>query len=193
MRWKLGGFDDRTISSSVAEDIRIDFSRRNDHQCTNSLYNNQEENELAPWPTQSIHNENTLTARIGPAGGKRGYTPITGHPSWGIAWWINDKLIPEITVERGQTYTFLVEGGECARLLPSNCIRARDSKGGVPFAGKDRTNPARYHPFYITDSPEGGYGQRSAEEQRRQKVFAGVDTDKEGYPYPTAGMAILPA
>lgn len=36
---------------------------------------------------------------------------LTGHPSWGIAWYLNDLLIPELTVERGQTYTFLVEGG----------------------------------------------------------------------------------
>lgn len=36
---------------------------------------------------------------------------FAAHPSWGIAWWINDKLIPEIYVERGQAYTFIVEGG----------------------------------------------------------------------------------
>lgn len=53
--------------------------------------------------------------------------------------------------------------------------------------GKDKTNPARYHPFYITDSPEGGFGQRSEAEQRMQKVFAGVAIDRDGYPYPTAG------
>lgn len=51
-----------------------------------------------------------------------------------------------MTVERGQTYTFVVEGGD------------------------DSTNPARYHPFYITDSKEGGFGQKTEEEQRRQKV-----------------------
>lgn len=34
-----------------------------------------------------------------------------GTPSWGIAWYINDLLIPEITVVRGRTYTFIVEGG----------------------------------------------------------------------------------
>jgi len=28
-----------------------------------------------------------------------------------IVWYINDKLIPEIFVERMQTYTFIVEGG----------------------------------------------------------------------------------
>lgn len=88
-----------------------------------------------------------MTARIGPTGGNRGYTPITGLPSWGIAWYINDLLIPEITVERGQTYTFVVEGGN------------------------DKTNPARYHPFYITDSSEGGFGQKTEMEQKRQKVI----------------------
>lgn len=72
-------------------------------------------------------------------------------------------LIPEIYVERGQTYTFIVEGGN------------------------DRTNPARYHPFYITDSSEGGFGQKSEAEQKKQRVFAGVRYDAEGYPYPTAG------
>jgi hypothetical protein len=90
--------------------------------------------------------------------------PFSGLPSWGIAWYINDMLIPEIYVERGQTYTFIVEGG------------------------KDQTNPARYHPFYITDSSEGGFGQKSEREQKKQRVFAGVRYDADGEPYPTAGV-----
>lgn len=49
----------------------------------------------------------------------------------------------------------------------------------------------RYHPFYICDSPEGGFGQKSEMEQKRQRVFAGVAYDSEGYPYPTAGKFIL--
>lgn len=60
--------------------------------------------------------------------GKRGYEAQTGSPSWGIAWYLNDQLIPELHVERGETYTFVVEGGDKS------------------------TNPAKYHPFYITDS-----------------------------------------
>lgn len=52
------------------------------------------------------------------------FTP-PGHPSWGIAWYLNDLLIPEVYVERGQTYTFVVEGGN------------------------DETQPARFHPFYM--------------------------------------------
>lgn len=145
------------------DDIRIDFSSRFDHTCTTSLYNVRDEEVIKPWPANVIIGEKVFSVRIGPTGGKRGYTPITGHPSWGIAWWLNDKLIPEVYVERGQTYTFVVEGGN------------------------DRTNPARYHPFYITDSKEGGFGQKREDQQRRQRVFAGVSYDAEGYPYPTAG------
>jgi len=70
-------------------------------------------------------------------------------------------------VERGQTYTFVVEGGN------------------------DQTNPARYHPFYITDSSEGGFGQKSEAEQKKQRVFGGVNYDSEGYPYPTAGELLV--
>ena len=95
------------------------------------------------------------------------YFCFTGQPSWGIAWYINDKLIPEIYVERGQTYSFVIEGGH------------------------DRTNPARYHPFYITDSSEGGFGQKSEAEQRKQRVFGGVNYDSDGYPYPTAGELLF--
>lgn len=70
-------------------------------------------------------------------------------------------------MERGQTYTFVIEGGN------------------------DRTNPARYHPFYITDSSEGGFGQKSEAEQKKQRVFGGVNYDSDGYPYPTAGELLV--
>lgn len=76
------------------------------------MYNVKDETGPTPWPTRIIDNETVFTAKIGPTGGKRGYTPITGVPSWGIAWYINDLLIPEITVERGKTYEFYVEGGD---------------------------------------------------------------------------------
>ncbi|XP_076391454.1 protein Skeletor, isoforms B/C isoform X2 [Megachile rotundata] len=146
----------------TTEDIRIDFTSRNVHECTNSLDNLPDKSEVKPWPQIVITNETTFSARIGPAAGRRGYSSITGQPSWGIAWYINDMLIPEITVERGQTYTFIVEGGN------------------------DPEIPARYHPFYITDSPVGGFGQKTEEEQKEQKVFAGVKYDADGRPYPTA-------
>ena len=51
---------------------------------------------------------------------------------WGITWYINGTLIPELVLTRGQTYTFVVYGGD------------------------DPMDPARYHPFYITSSSSGG-------------------------------------
>lgn len=64
-----------------------------------------------------------------------------GHVGWGISWYINGLLIPEINVVRGRTYTFIVEGG------------------------LDPETPARYHPFYITDDPVGGYQYKTPEER----------------------------
>ena len=127
------------------------------------MYTIIEENGPKPWPTRTISGENEISVRIGPTGGKRGYTAITEHPSWGIAWYLNNLLIPELYVERGQTYTFVVEGGD------------------------KKNQPARYHPFYITNSSEGGLGQKTANEQRHQKVYAGVDYDSDDLPEPTAG------
>lgn len=67
-------------------------------------------------------------------------------------------------MERGETYKFTVEGGDKS------------------------SQPARYHPFYITDSLEGGLGQATEGEQRRQRTYAGVEIDPDGYQVPTAGM-----
>uniref|UniRef100_A0A1A9VGE8 DOMON domain-containing protein n=1 Tax=Glossina austeni TaxID=7395 RepID=A0A1A9VGE8_GLOAU len=151
-----------TASDHNVDDIRIDFSSKNDNTCKSSLYSVKDETGPEPWPTRKIENEHVFTARIGPTGGKRGYTPITGLPSWGIAWYINDLLIPEITVERGKNYEFFVEGGD------------------------NPSQPARYHPLYITDSPEGGIGQKTGLQLTEQKTYAGVDFDDEGNPIPTA-------
>ena len=52
---------------------------------------------------------------------------------WGISWYINGLLIPEIRVVRGETYTFYVQGGN------------------------DPSNQAKYHPLYITDDQIGGF------------------------------------
>ncbi|XP_023290274.1 protein Skeletor, isoforms B/C [Orussus abietinus] len=89
-------------------------------------------------------------AQMGPTGGKHGYPAITGHVGWGISWYINGLLIPEIHVVRGRKYTFVVEGGQ------------------------DSEIPARYHPFYVTDDPVGGFLHKTPEEKAAVKVFAGV-------------------
>lgn len=56
-----------------------------------------------------------------------------GNSPWGIAYYLNGVLIPRITLYRHVPYTFVIEGGN------------------------DPSNPARYHPFYITSSERGGY------------------------------------
>ncbi|XP_045780511.1 protein Skeletor, isoforms B/C isoform X2 [Maniola jurtina] len=159
-----------SFMDTTRTDVQIDFGVQNEHNCIGLA--ELDAGGPEPWPARVLVGVSNFTARIGPAGGKRGYTPITdneissgfltyGHPSWGIAWYINDLLIPEIYVERGKSYIFQVEGGD------------------------DRTNPAKFHPFYISDSSEGGFGQKKEEDQRKQRVFAGVAYDNEGYPYPT--------
>ncbi|XP_034232288.1 protein Skeletor, isoforms D/E-like [Thrips palmi] len=100
-------------------------------------------------------------AQMGPTGGKHGYPAITGHVGWGISWYINGLLIPEINVVRGKTYTFVVEGG------------------------LDAETPARYHPFYITDDPVGGFEHKTAEERASVRIFAGAVQDKRGHIVPT--------
>ncbi|KAL3267917.1 hypothetical protein HHI36_007055 [Cryptolaemus montrouzieri] len=100
-------------------------------------------------------------AQMGPTGGKRGYPAITGHVGWGISWYINGLLIPEINVVRGRTYTFVIEGGS------------------------DPNIPAKYHPFYITDDPVGGYEHQSPEERKNVRIFAGVRQAKDGSVQPT--------
>jgi len=57
---------------------------------------------------------------------------FSGLSGWGIAYYINDILIPVLRLRRNVTYTFIVEAGNDPN---------------------DRTN---YHPFYITDSKDGG-------------------------------------
>ncbi len=69
---------------------------------------------------------------------------FTGTAGWGIAWYLNGLLIPSVTVFRGTTYTFIVEGGE------------------------DPDVTARYHPFYITSDDRGGYLFKSPEDQEVQ-------------------------
>ena len=133
-------------------------------------------------------------AQIGPTGGDNGYSAITNHVGWGISWWvgsitvrrqdfkscqkrkgwniwknigkilryINGLLIPEIYVVRGKTYTFVVEGGDDKVRQP--CLH---------FALNDLQKfdlqkfAAGYHPFYITDDPEGGYEFKSPQERRK--------------------------
>lgn len=63
----------------TADDVKIDFSSKDEHSCKSSLYERKDESSVKPWPSRKLIGENIITARIGPTGGKRGYTAITGE------------------------------------------------------------------------------------------------------------------
>ena len=65
-----------------------------------------------------------------------------GQVGWGIAWYVNELLIPEIYIVRGVNYSFTVYGGD------------------------NTAQSAMYHPFYITNDTVGGYAQQSEDERK---------------------------
>ncbi|KAG9509971.1 Protein Skeletor, isoforms B/C [Fragariocoptes setiger] len=116
------------------------------------------------WPQPVISDTNIFEFVIGPSGGDKGYTALTGIQSWGIAYWVNDKLIPILKVRRGQNYTFVVQ------------------------TGKNPQRQAKYHPVYITNHPEGGGGQRPEElGTSNHQVYAGVRLMDGRSPDPSPG------
>jgi len=109
---------------------------------------------------------------------------FAGLSSWGIAYYINDMLIPVLRLRRNVKYTFIVE------------------------AGNDPNDGPNYHPFYITDSIDGGILLDSPEDRRvcqiiklmllllklvfeqqrkNERVFAGYNKETNT---PTAGMTV---
>ena len=84
-----------------------------------------------------------------------------------LVWYINGYMAPEIYVERGRAYKVKVEGGN------------------NPYA------TGYYHPFIVTDEPNGGYGLVSDEARKQVKVFAGVQFSRRGQPRPAAGNALF--
>lgn len=67
-----------TPADKNQNDLRIDFYSRGVHRCTNTLYNIPDEPQVKPWPPNVIIGEDTFNAKIGPTGGSRGYSKITG-------------------------------------------------------------------------------------------------------------------
>ena len=65
----------------------------------------------------------------------------TGLSGWNIALYIDSKLAPVLRLRRNVTYTFIVE------------------------AGNNATDPPNYHPFYITNSVDGGIMMNSAQQR----------------------------
>ncbi|CAH1784589.1 unnamed protein product [Owenia fusiformis] len=139
-------------SKKTAELKKVNFGRTAMRNCPN-LNTGNDGPAPTPWKKIELFGamNNTFTAKIGPTGGKQGYEALTGRPSWGIAWYINNILIPEVYVVRNTTYKFIINGGN------------------------DPVNSAKNHPFYLTSSPDGGYIQLGADERKEERVFAGVE------------------
>ncbi len=104
----------------------------------------------------------TFDARLGPPGGSKGYSGITGMPSNGYVWYINGYVASELYMRRGLTYAFRVEGGD------------------------DPYNPDFYNPLVISTDPIGGYERLSNEKNSRIRVLAGLEYTRRGVPRPTA-------
>jgi hypothetical protein len=48
-----------------------------------------------------------------------------------------------------------------------------------------------YHPFYITDDPEGGYEFKTAQERKKVKVFAGKELAEKIFEFISARAYIM--
>ncbi|XP_041477203.1 uncharacterized protein LOC121425249 [Lytechinus variegatus] len=145
--------------SPATSNLQIDFNRVSTTCAPETIPTPSNHTQTTPtgemegWTIEGIvePQDATFTVEMGLTGGQKGYNYITGSVGWGIAWFINGRLIPELTLTRGKTYTFLVSGGD------------------------DPTLSAKYHPFYITDDPSGGYAQLSQAEQEEILIFAGPE------------------
>lgn len=76
-----------------------------------------------PFIRPVLNDVQECVARTGNSGGPAGgVTAITsGRTVWGIAWYINDLLIPLLELKRGTKYTFRVSGGDDASFPLSAC------------------------------------------------------------------------
>ena len=152
-----------------SENTTIDFSQTSFATSTCPNFDDQKVFPIDPevsWEKSNFkaRADDIMVARLGPTGGSKGYGAITGayppldHSS--VVWWINEKLLPEIYVERGKTYYFRVQGGD------------------------NSLSDESYHPLYITDNPEGGYIKKNPHEKRVETIYAGIQ-DSGGTVSPT--------
>ena len=94
-----------------------------------------------------------LYLHLGPATPNRGNQGLGPD---GTALYVNGLLAPEITLQRGKEYTFVVETG----------------------LGSDLAET--FHPVYFTSDSAGGRQFKTEMESRMEKVYAGVAIDSQG-------------
>jgi len=162
--WALGPLDEGTrlprFHSSLADypsggrDTFLELGRTPADECDSALVptaGGAPAAEVTAWSRPAITDTTDFNVVIGPSGGPHGYAAIhAGAAAWGIAYYINDLLVPVLVVERGKTYRFNT------------------------LTGDDPRVSASYHPVYISDSANGGFFLGSPAEQAAETVFAGI-------------------
>lgn len=140
---------------------QIDFTSKDKVNTCFALTSNREDTNT-PWFINPIFNpsKRAFSARLGPAGGKKGYSGQTGLPSGSLVWYVEGFLAPEMYLRRGLTYTFKIEGGN------------------------DPRSAEFYHPFIITDEPVGGYYRMNEKQRSEVRVLAGVKFTRKRVPQP---------
>ncbi|XP_064398528.1 protein Skeletor, isoforms B/C-like [Halichondria panicea] len=153
--WGVGGLGETAFQHfkrASASDPPIHFGRTPVNMCPREVQCRQCSEPFEAAVIEALE-DTIFSVSIGPSGADRGYEAITGQVGWGIAYYINSTLVPELVVQRGQAYVFIVE------------------------AGNNPDNPANYHPFYITDDIHGSRVFKTPEEKMAETVFAGFDGD----------------
>jgi Electron transfer DM13/DOMON domain len=133
----------------AGKNVAFDFGRSTEAKSCSPLLTKATAAEMdvppIDRPVLPLEEGHEVFARIGPSGGNRGLSAISGRVGWGIAWYMQQGregvpvLAATLGVERGKTYTFRVQGGDNPEARPA------------------------YHPLYITSSKDGG-GQDGAKE-----------------------------
>eukprot|EP00088_Acartia_fossae_P021873 TRINITY_DN23239_c0_g1_i1.p1 TRINITY_DN23239_c0_g1~~TRINITY_DN23239_c0_g1_i1.p1 ORF type:complete len:682 (+),score=132.87 TRINITY_DN23239_c0_g1_i1:69-2114(+) len=142
---------------------QIDFGRAEQYDSCFPFTSDRKE-VTTPWSIPPIFDptRRSFSARLGPAGGRRGFSGKTGLPSSSLVWYIEGLMVPELYLRRGLTYSFKIEGGSNPR------------------------STEYYHPFIITDEPVGGYDRLTDFQKSKVRVLAGVQFTWRGAVRPTS-------
>jgi len=135
---------------SYNNDIRIKFGRKPRKICMSLVC----PHDCVKFSSHrlNIPHSSTLDVRTYPAGLDQGYNSITGQPNSGnVAFFINNTLIPELVVRRGQTYTFEIQGGYNHPFY----ITSSKTGGWLRKSTQERQKETIYAGFDSTGIPSG--------------------------------------
>ncbi|CAL1300524.1 unnamed protein product [Larinioides sclopetarius] len=154
--WAVGPLEEGNLPGTpklrTRGNLLLDFGRDPNWNCP-PLKDEGSPKDAVEQHQFEIHcpGDHTFRAQMGP------HT----HKNFSYVWYINGLPTPELTVQRGQEYTFIVEGG---------------------------MGPSIRNPLYITNSSEGGIYQNLLEgTDSYEKFYAGVHHDAvNGLYFPTS-------